>query len=230
MAEPSLINISRTTMLTKSFPTKLTAFAATVLLCCSVLFIHSNARAQCPDNTGPAPDPTIPGGCTWNTDSTYQTIPGTSCNEMVYYCWRDCPGYGQEVWVWNVVPDMTSDCAAVDPLTLIYDANNMAVNAASFNDINIPPCVKGDPETLIEYEPACWLATSTASGGTQFNPCSAEACYCEKQCKVCFEGPGFSITDCTTIGAPTCPCYEEDPVFPGSGHFQLNTCYNVPCQ
>ncbi len=33
-------------MITKSFTTKLTAFAAAVILCCSILFIHSNARAQ----------------------------------------------------------------------------------------------------------------------------------------------------------------------------------------
>ena len=35
-------------MIYKSFSNKLTAFAAAVLLCCSVFFIQSNARAQAP--------------------------------------------------------------------------------------------------------------------------------------------------------------------------------------
>ncbi len=42
------VHLILTTMITKSFSNKLTALAAAVILCCSVLFIQSNARAQSP--------------------------------------------------------------------------------------------------------------------------------------------------------------------------------------
>jgi hypothetical protein len=210
---------------------KLTAFAAAVILCCSMLFIQTNARAQCPDATGPAPDPTIPGGCTWNSTSIYANIPGTSCNVTVYYCWRDCPGYGLEVYVYEIDPDMTPDCDAVNPLTLIYDANAIAENAACYNDVQVLACVKGDPKTILTtYVPACWWAVNKPSGGTAFEPCSAEACYCERQCQVCYTGPGYTISNCTTVGAPLCPCYTADAIFPPAGQYDMSTCYTVPCQ
>ncbi len=62
-----------TTMKNSLVNSKLTAFAAAVLLCCSVLFINSKAWAQCP----PGPNWTGP----YEISETIQ-----ECSFVIYYC------------------------------------------------------------------------------------------------------------------------------------------------
>jgi hypothetical protein len=207
---------------------KLTAFAAAVLMCCSVLFIQSNALAQCPDASGPAPDPAT---CPWTSESVTQTIPGTTCSVTVDYCWRDCTGYGIQVYVTEVEPAPSVACGAIDPLTLIYDAKSIAIQDALSHDPNQPPpCIGGITSLVTTFVPACWLAQQTISGNNIFIPCSPYACVCQQQCQACFNVTGYTISGCTTVGAPECDCYSLDLTFPPAGQFQYNVCYRVPCQ
>lgn len=204
------------------------AFAA--LLCCGMFLLYSNARAQCPDNTGPAPDPA---SCPWNSTSTSYTYPGTFCNVTVYYCYRNCTGYSPQVYVTEVDPDPTSDCNGIDPTTTLYDARDAALQDALTNYFSnlIPPCVKGTTTTVSTYMPACWegLLNST-NNGTQFVSCTNWGCFCQRTCDICWEGGtvGYSIS-CTNTGTPECDCYKLDPDFPAAGHWQFQTCYRLPC-
>ncbi len=209
--------------------TALGALAAVVLLCCGAIFGSTSARAQsCPDNTGPAPDPAT---CPWNSDFTTYTYPGTTCNITVYFCWRNCSGYGPQVYVTEVDPDATSDCDGIDPSTMLYDARDAALqNAAGL--LNVGVCSKGGSTVVTTYMPACWVAVSNPSSGWHLVNCSNWGCYCQRACDVCYEGGsvGYSITNCTNVGAPSCDCYSIDPALPSTNNqIQIGVCYRLLC-
>ncbi len=205
---------------------KLTALAAAVLLSCSALFIHSNARAQCPDSTGPAPSPD---SIAWNQDSSYVMIPGTSCWIWEYYCWRVIPGTPNTVqgWLDGVLVDSSSDCDSLADSTLVFDAQLMLDSVvANKNPEFVTPCIKGQYTILQVYSPQCWApyGGGPASHQIRIQACSAYGYYCEKQCQACFEyGVGIVISDCVVITSIVDIECSSGPWNTGGG------CYSASC-
>lgn len=198
------------------------AFAA--LLCCGLFVLTSNTQAQCPDSTGPSPDPSI---CPWNSTAFHDTVPGTACGDSVYYCYRTCDTF--QIWIYSVVPDPTSNCDSINPVSLIWAAKDQAIkDAANHRYINVSPCFKGFPGTIVEtYTPGCWFGAHNATGGNYFGGCSNFDCYCQETCDVCYDGAGgiYSITNCQNTGMTGCAC---GPPFPNN--WTPNLCYSVECQ
>lgn len=206
--------------------TSINRFAFAALLCCGMFLLYSNARAQCPDNTGPAPDPAT---CPWTSASTYYLYPGTTCDITVYYCWRICSGIRQ-VYVTEVDPDAISACDGIDPSIMIYDARDAAVQDALAN-LNVALCIKGGDSTVVTtYSPACWVAFSKPSGGIKFSICSNWGCFCQRTCEVCYEGGAAYSISCTNSGAPSCDCYNLDANLPSTNHeVVIGACYRLLC-
>jgi hypothetical protein len=199
---------------------KITAFAATVLMCCSVLFIQSNARAQCPTSSPPAPDP---GTCPWTAASVHAQIPGTSCYVWVYYCYRSCLGYNLEVYTYEVDPDPGSACSGIDPNTLINDGKAIA-NIDVMQNVFVPPC-GGSQEILVDfYSPQCW--TGVAIGPTNKFTGGCQSCLCWKECNVCYNAAtnSYTLYNCVIYSPTVCDCPPWPDVWISGG------CYSVVCE
>jgi hypothetical protein len=189
-------------MINKSFLNKFTAFAAAVLLCCSVLFIQSNAEAQCPTSAPPNPDPST---CPWSSTTVTVLMPGTTCGITIYYCCRCCLGFGAETYLTQINIDSAA-CSPIDPSDMIHFASDYV------RDLQAVSCgVKGFPCGYIPtlsvqtYVPSCWTE-SALSGQYELTPCSASGCFCEKDCKACWNGSAIVYSHCTVTTHWDCVC------------------------
>ncbi|HET6400784.1 MAG TPA: T9SS type A sorting domain-containing protein [Candidatus Kapabacteria bacterium] len=211
--------------------TSINRLAFAMLICCGLFLLYSNAWAQCPDSTGPSPNPDL---CPWNTTSCYSQVPGTGCMDSVYYCYRTCSDTAQ-IWVYAVVPDSTSSCDSINPVNLIWAARDQAItDAAAKALIEVEGCIKGGGTLVTSYIPGCWEASHTSGNPTgssyQFNSCwTVPPCYCQETCQICYVGPPeiYNIWNCVNSGTTGCAC--QGPPFPNSG-WSLNLCYSVECQ
>jgi hypothetical protein len=140
---------------------KLTACAAAVLLCCSMLFIQSKVKAQCPTDI----PPTTCSSCTaWATYSKNYPIPGTSCSFTVYYCLRlvgDAPSR-EQLYISKIVPNGNNDCRSYTPEQLIGFAEGDLMLDGTVWPI-IPCCgdPNVDPYPVEIYSPQCWYTPTT---------------------------------------------------------------------
>ncbi len=180
-----------------------------------------SSRAQCPDATGPAPDPAT---CPWTPATTYKQVPGTSCWATVLYCWRNC-STGNQVWVYEIDPDPGAPCDALTPQQLIDGAREIGLEDACTN-FGLSPCYKGYPAQIVTtYSPSCWVAHLSLTSGIQLEGCAAFSCYCERTCDVCALGGGqFLVTNCHHTGVGYCDC-PPAPITP----WPIGECYSVLC-
>ena len=221
-----------------------TTLVATFFICCSFLFIHSNAKAQsCPDSAPPPPDPNT---CPWIFADPYGTLPGTQCTGTVFYCFRDCAG-DLQVYVSEVDIDTSlqknNDCH-LSGQELIDAAKLFALNDAitawnQESDTIIHKCLYGmDTVKIKTFVPICWWMSAPSGTQTAFRLSSCivnPGCYCTETCQVCMEyNPDdhqydlIHIQDCQVqTGLVTC---SSTPI--PSGSYQGLTpgvCYLTHC-
>jgi hypothetical protein len=207
--------------------TSFSRFAFAALFCCGMFSLHSNALAQCPDSTGPAPNPD---SVAWIQDSAYVMIPGTSCWIWEYYCDRVILGTPNTVqgWLDGVLVDSNTDCDSIADSTLVFDAQLMLDSIVANNNWSVvSPCIKGQYTILQVYSPQCWApyGGGPASHQILIAPCSAYGYYCEKQCQACLDPSTdkIVISNCVVITSAVDVECSRGPWIPGSG------CYMASC-
>jgi hypothetical protein len=221
-------------MINKSFSKKLTAYTAGVLMCCSVLFIQSNARAQS----------CLP-GWTFCTAPQVVTIPGTSCLEDVYYCWQVSGGimYFQ---IDFVEPDEWSNCETLPPAELINSAiSGFEANPPNPSNVSIPACGQGEATTFEYTVSDCWgyipnpfiliycAPTNYFPPCYIFAACQGGSSACQTVCTYCQSGvsngnPVISEISCTKTNTYNGDCNTDAPTSVTGWVF--GTCYNIhPC-
>jgi Secretion system C-terminal sorting domain len=200
-------------------------FAA--LLCCGLLLVNHNARAQCPDSTGPAPNPLI---CVWNSSSVYSEVPGTDCWDSVYFCFRNCGGDTSQIWINEVVPDPTSACDSLTPFQLLEGAETQVIVYLA-NEGYVPAGVLcGYPNLnlnyITTYVPSCWERQQKPSGASFFNTCVLyPPRYCQNTCQICVGNYSeLSIYNCQETNVGICSCTTMAPL----SNWELGTCYYSP--
>ena len=189
---------------------KLTAFAAAVLLCCSITLSSSITKAQpsCPDIswTGPA--------------SYITTIPGTTCKIKIWYCTK---------WVGGVfelqieeIDQLTTGCSSLDMPTIVGDAAQLVYGDPNLSS-NFLPCPTGT--TIETIRKVCWTYNSGGPfGNPWFVPCPEASQLCILTCSVCTNDQGTIETDCVSSeSGPSDGCndWTSPPV--------NGTCYSLPC-
>jgi Secretion system C-terminal sorting domain len=203
----------------------LTTFLVISFLAC----LPEVSRAQCPDSTGPAPNPDI---VPWTQDSAYVQIPGTDCFVEVYYCERSIPGTPSDTiqaWLDGVLVDSTTDCDSLSDSTLIVDAQLMldTLVATDYQD-NLEPCIKPGFTILQAYSPACWEPHNVGlpgAGGLYVSPCISSGAYCEKECQVCYNvDPDFQFvfSGCVEYSLGLAECS-------GGGSWMPGGCFQASC-
>jgi hypothetical protein len=190
------------------------------------------SRAQCPDSTGPSPNPD---SCEWHSSSVYSEVPGTDCWDSVYFCYRNCTSTlpdTSQIWISEVVPDLTSACDSLTPLQLIENAETQVVTHLA-GEGYIPADVEcGYPDLdlyyVTTYVPSCWKATAKAGGGNVFSGCIQEPlCYCQTTCQICVgNNEVLTIFNCQSTSVYYCGCMNV--IFPSSG-WTLDECYDIVC-
>lgn len=223
----------------KTISTKLAVLAAMMLLCCSMVLINSNARAQCPDSTGPAPNPD---SVAWNQDSAYFPLPGTNCFVTTYYCYRLVYDTVQ-IYMGEIVPDSSLDCDSLSWTQIIDGTRDSVAAVVLTNDFPglTQPCFKSEFVFTQTYEPYCWQMSEIVGGGgpghassTGVFPCALPPYNCVKTCKACWDPVLMEVVveDCTLNNV----LVETDcgpPAPPGGPTlwppWTLNTCYTFGC-
>ena len=184
-------------------------------------FLPTFTAAQCPDASGPAPDPAV---CPWSTNLVHAQLGTTGCWITAYYCYRECHGYGAQVWVYKVVPDAGTGCGSFSPQDIIDSGRSKALNDALQYLTSIPDCLSGTTQAIESYCPSCWSGHLQAETQIQYLGCSAVSCFCEKVCDVCkISDHVYRVDNCRPIGNPGCDC----PPWPGS--WNLDECYSIGC-
>lgn len=195
------------------------------------------SSAQCPDATGPAPDPAT---CPWGTSSHIFTL--GSCTFTIKYCIRICGGTFQ-IWVYEIDP--TSGCSsAFDNQQLIDTAKSLALDLELHNnypnvvECGTPPCSGATTTSTSTYIPQCWIYNQDQYGNVYLAGCSAGGCYCEKDCEVCKSGtaPNITINYCSCIVTShgityppgICDCDGPAPTPPSTWPLGL-ACYSIIC-
>jgi hypothetical protein len=199
---------------------KLTALAAAVLMCCSVLFITSNARAQTPQ----CPTSLLPPGCTWGNSngSRNVTIPGTTCTVQIDFCYVCCPNGQNYFYIYAMYPQ-SSDCDNVDPQ--LYENAAATSIFASIADYGCSPCPNGSVVTSVAF-PTCWVKGGI-SGAYTFSGCGTSPCYCVLSATVtCVNGvPSLSGCTSTTVGPCGGTCTPDSWPTP----WTTGICYSLTC-
>lgn len=117
-------------------------FAFAALLCCGLFLINHNARAQCPDSTGPVPNPdSVP----WLSDiygQQYIQIPGTDCYVTYDYCSRYLNDSTVQVWISDIIPDSGTSCDSLTGTELIEDVGGLLAKLFAGRDPHTPECIK----------------------------------------------------------------------------------------
>ncbi len=189
---------------------KITAFAAAVLMCCSVLLINTNVRAQgsCPDMT-------------WTGSNSYTaTIPGTTCSIKIWYCYTWVAGVF-EIHITEVDP-LSTACNSIGMPEIVKDAGTLVIFDPALSS-NFIPCPTGT--TVTTYLKMCWNYNSGLSG-QQFTECAASTANCIETCTVCTDPNTGAVTESNCSwqesGMPDCePWVPINPV--------NNTCYSIGC-
>ena len=178
-----------------------------------LLSFPDSSRAQCPDGSW------TPGG-----DFTI-TIPGSSCDIEIFYCWKLVGGV-LSTWVYEVDPK-TSGCNTFTPAQLIRWGSELAMDDPYliWTVHGITPCSKGTT-TVQKYRRTCWKYQFNPAGGPQYVACDLSDEYCLETCKACYGdiGPYYVIfTDCywQESGLPSCDLPPN--IWP------VGTCYSLGC-
>jgi Secretion system C-terminal sorting domain len=207
-------------------------FVFAALLCCGLFLINHNARAQCPDSTGPAPNPDI---VAWAQDSSYYTIPGTACSIWIYYCERtilSSPSDTVQGWLDGIEIDSNTDCDSLADSTLVNDAQLALDTLVAMDNFDkLEPCFKNQYLIVQTYVPQCWNPVAGhhvfGQAYTSIIPCTAFGFYCERQCEACWNPapPGeIQFQDCIVINPPIImECTTGSPWLPGG-------CYALNCE
>jgi Secretion system C-terminal sorting domain len=179
------------------------------------------SRAQCPDSTGPAPNPDI---VPWTQDSAYVQIPGTNCSVEVYYCEREIPGSPGDTiqgYLDGVLIDSSTDCDSLSDSTIITDAQLMLDTlVATDYQSRLVLCIKPGFTILQAYSPACWEPHNVGlpgAGGLYVSPCFSVGAYCEKECQVCYDALAgeIEIQNCVEYSVGIILCAGGGPWNPG---------------
>lgn len=197
----------------------------TVLLTLSFLTaLPEFSHAQCPGPSGPAPDPTLPGDA-WTSTSITITVPGTSCTETVYYCYRILGAGINQVWVYNIQPG--SGCNGIEPSELINAGVIAATDTTLVDHVAIIDCPNhGLQQQVSYYVGSCW-AQAGPSGEYNYAPCSTD-CYCATTCDVCYDVTtnNVELSNCNTTTVPPPP--NDCSCTPDPGYGWLNgDCYEI---
>ena len=192
-----------------------------LLLLAALTGLATSSRAQCPDNTGPAPDPAT---CPWTSTSGYYRMGSTNCYATVYYCWRKCSGVVQ-VWTYRVDPDLGNDCNGISPAQLIHYGSDVATVAVlTINGTSYPCNAPG--EVVISYTPGCFtLHHNSTTGQDSYVGCSDYGCYCQKTCEACYNQGNWIYSNCQSTGPTGCSC-NPDVYY----SWPTETCISVACE
>jgi hypothetical protein len=210
---------------------KLTAFAAAVLLCCSVLFIQSNARAQCPSASYPpmdACDGTSWGGPYSGTTELY----GTTCMVNFTYCKRSCFEADHitmftECYPESVSPIPGSDCVGLsnEQMILLLIRTFTTTGIAGAEWFAPPMCSLGTYQTVEYFVPDCWKEEVDSGGNPTYYVCDDSA-YCSfttSYCNTLTAGLSTSTTE-NSYGTADCAAVPFPDIW------VIGTCYNItPC-
>ena len=205
------------------------AFVTTFLVISFLAALPEVSRAQCPDSTGPAPNPD---SVAWVQDTTEQMIPGTDCSIYIYFCYREIPSSPDTIQTYldGVAIDSTTDCDSLADSTLIDQGRNLLGPAvAIIFQSQLEPCIKGGYIIEEVFSPTCWSPSSTSglggAHGVYIAPCAAFNFYCEKECQVCWD-PLTSqpvLQNCIVTGPDvSVPCLSATQWLPGG-------CYYASC-
>jgi len=185
------------------------------------VFSFSSVYAQCPDDTyGISPSvSTYP----WTSASYTITIPGTTCQIEIDYCWRDVPGATRQVWVYQIIP-LSSDCDPISPTDLINWGQQLVFNDPTINgDV---PCSKNLYRVVSVFRPICWnLGGTSITGRPEFVQCFGSPNWCKITCSVCVDidltvhksnctGTSYTSESCGTTPPPS---------------WEQGVCYTVGC-
>jgi hypothetical protein len=213
-------------------------FLTTFLIISFLAALPEVSRAQCPDSTGPAPNPdSIP----WINDpmgQQYQQIPGTDCFVTYDYCERQV-GDSIQVWVEDIIPDSSNACDSLTPGELIVDVDSMvAVLEASTNPL-VPDCIKGFSVTVQVFQAECWEAGENPcficigrQSATGYFPCSFGH-WCETSCECCWlynaRDATFSlqVSNCTTANTYVSDLCAPPPL---GNQWAWGACFTQGCQ
>lgn len=204
---------------------KLTSTLAVVTL---TLFSFANlSKAQCPDASGPAPDPAV---IPWvGGYSTYQQIGTTGCWVTIDYCERTLADGSVQVWIEDVIPDAGGPCDGLSNDAIIRAACDLVDNDLNVNGGVI--CLKGGVRVVHVYTARCWSLNRNPSpignqGPYGLNPCMVTS-WCSKTCEVCadnFPPHMIHLSNCTytdlNVGV-VCPA--------PPGIWPENTCFTIGC-
>jgi hypothetical protein len=216
---------------------KLTAFAAAVLLCCSVMLPNSAVKAQsCPGQ--------IVGCPAWTQVTVITSTDGTPlngadsalcagssptcCCVSITFCYVCCAGV-----IYTDLDDVQPNAnCTLSPDQLIDFADWYASTWALYQyfgqgdgcDPKQNPCPSW---TEIVFDAAeCW-ELNTIVGNNVYTQCAADNCECETTCQVCWNPVTMQLTysnyEHTTRGG-TCDCPPEP-----TGAWTPNTCYTILC-
>jgi Secretion system C-terminal sorting domain len=204
-------------------------FVFAALLCCGLFLINHNARAQCPDSTGPAPNPDI---VPWTQDSADVPLAGGDCFIWIYFCERTLPGSPSDTiqaWLDGVLVDSTTECDSLADSTLIIDAQLMLDSVVAAGNLDkLEPCFKGSAVVIQAYSPACWEPNNVGlpgAGGLYISPCISSGAYCEKECQACYnDDPDFQFvfSGCVEYSLGLAECS-------GGGSWMPGGCFQASC-
>jgi Secretion system C-terminal sorting domain len=204
-------------------------FVTTFLVISFLASLPEVSQAQCPDSTGPAPNPD---SVAWTQDTTEQMIPGTDCLIWIYYCERTIPGSPSDTvqgWLDGVLIDSNTDCDSLSDSTIIIDAQLMLDTIiANDNYSKLEPCFKGSTLIVQAYSPACWEPHNVGlpgAGGLYVSPCISSGAYCEKECQVCYNvDPDFQFvfSGCVEYSLGLAECS-------GGGSWMPGGCFQASC-
>ncbi len=217
-----LTNSFSKTLMLKQFVSKRAALAAAALLCCGILFLNSNARAQCPTGySGPY--------------YVLETCGCDGCSMAIVYCINCATASIQIEGVYQATPgcsgceigyEIYSGIQQViqDPNTY-ENAHNLDGTAANpcGGVGQIPLCGQGAALDASVYVNSCWEYGDDAPSfaGYGYYTCPEDS-YCELTYKVCRDQitGQLMITNesSTNYGTNDCP-------LPPSGPWVPNICY-----
>ena len=210
---------------------KLAALTAAAILSCSLLFINSNARTQCPDST-------------WSTYTMGEILPGTTCYVTILFCYKtDTDGVFHVIFEGVSTSGPDSGCYFLTPQQMILGAIS-GFEAQPFlppgSGVTIVPCGSGGGgagagmTTVIRYSvQECWQLNAQGAPvecpGQGINLIGG-ACLgggCLTVCEYCKE-PDGTIVEVSCVSTKE---YDGDcAIAPTNGPWTPCECYDIqPC-
>ncbi len=208
----------------KQFVSKRAALAAFALLCCGVFFINSNARAQCPGSSGPAPNPSI---YPWIYDSLNYSVGSNGCDAWIYFCYRQIPGTpsdSTQIWIDGVAAD-TNPCDTSNSIANIIDSGITAIYGLPQINGGVP-CIKGAPQIVNVFVVPCFERVLwPILNFTAIFPCGTLT-WCERTCQICFSATDqMEISNCSfnSVGTSSCSAQPSPYWF----RWAIGTCFSI---